>query len=173
MTPGEPPPGLVDRAYSVGGHATDPVAPSGGELPDRTGLIRGLGIVQIVIGGICALMTLGLMLTLKTPGAILYGIAAVNLLATGIGSVRIAPSARRATIISSAIWMAIVGIGLVSFVYMLLAGRGLGVSGRPLAFGLVASAVMALFFLGLPITLVSAFTRPSVRATFERRRQSP
>jgi len=32
---------------------------------------------------------------------------------------------------------------------------------------------MVLFMLGLPITLLVAYTRASVRATFEQRRQAP
>ena len=170
MTPSDPPTGMVDRAYSVGGHATDPTAPSG-ELPDRTALIRALGIVQIVLGGICVLPTLGMAATMKAqPGVLIYGIAAANLLTTGIGSVRIRPWARRATLISSAIWLGIVGVGLVVLIGKLVTHRGLDLGRQPII--AVTAVVMAIFFLGLPITLISAFTRPSVRATFGRRRHS-
>jgi len=172
MTSGDPPTGLVDRAYSVGGHATDPVAPSGGELPDRSGLIRAMGIVQIVLGGICALVTAASLVVAKAqPGGITYGIAAVNLLTTGVGSVRIRPWARRATVISAAIWLVFAGIAAVAFAYMMVAKRGFGASGPPLVMALVVVAVFALLFLGLPIMLIAVFTRPAVRATFERRRR--
>ena len=169
MAPEDRPSGLVDRAYSVGGHATDAGAPSPA-LPDRTGLIRAMGIVQIVFGGICVLMTAGMLVTAKAQaGAVTYGIAAINLLTTGIGSARIARSARRATIISAAIWLVFVGIGLVAFIYMAVTRRGFGASGRPLMFGLVAVGVLMVFLIGLPIMLLAVYTRPSVRATFERR----
>ena len=46
----DPPDSLVDRAYVVGGHATDAAAVSG-VLPNRRGVIVALGIIQIVIGG--------------------------------------------------------------------------------------------------------------------------
>jgi hypothetical protein len=169
MTPDDPPPpGLVDRAYSVGGHATD-AAPPTAALPDRRGLIRALGIVQIVFGGLCVLLTGGIVLALKTPAsAIVYAAAATNLLVTGIGSVRLLRAARRATIISAAIWLAFVGIGLVATAYVLVAQRGFGATGRPLAMGLLFASVAALFVLALPVVLIVAYTRPSVRATFER-----
>jgi hypothetical protein len=169
---GAPPDSFVDRAYVVGGHATDAAAVSGA-LPNRRGVIVALGIIQIVIGGICALMTAGMLVTAKAkPGAILYGAAALNLLATGIGSVRLARSARQATIISATIWLVFAGLGLVSFIYMVVVGRGVGLSGRPLMMSLVAAAVMSLFLVGLPVVLIAVYTRPSVRATFERRQVS-
>ena len=169
MAPEDPPPGLVDRAYSVGGHATDG-APVPAPLPDRTGLIRGLGIVQIVVGGLCVLLTAAIVLALKTPAsAIVYAAAASNLLWTGIGSVRLRRSARRATIISASIWLAFVGLGVLGSVYVLASQRGFGAKGMPLAVALVFAAVMAAFVLALPIVLIVAYTRPSVRATFERR----
>ena len=58
--PGDPPPGeLVDRAYDVGAFATAGVeaAAPDAPLPERRGLIRALGIILIVFGAICALMT--------------------------------------------------------------------------------------------------------------------
>jgi hypothetical protein len=169
---GVPPTGLVDRAYSVGGHATDTAAVSG-DLPDRRGLIRALGIIQIVVGGICALMTAGMVFALNVhAGSIAYGVATVNLMATGIGSVRLIRSARRATIISAAIWLVLVGISLVAFFYMVVVQRGFGFDGRPLAMGLVFAGLMALFLVGLPVVLIAVYTRPSVRATFERNQAS-
>lgn len=168
MAAGEPPTELVDRAYSVGGHATDPAA-SMAALPDRRGLILALGIVQIVCGGLCLLATVGMVLALKAqPAAIFYAVATANLLATGIGSIRRARWARRATIISSAIWLVFVGIGVVASTYILVSQGGSGFGAGPLVLGLVTATVVAVFLLGLPITLLIVFTRPSVRATFER-----
>jgi len=54
---------------------------------------------------------------------------------------------------------------------MMVAKRGFGASGPPLVMALVVVAVFALLFLGLPIMLIAVFTRPAVRATFERRRR--
>jgi len=169
---GDPPTGLVDRAYSVGGHATD-AAPPQAALPDRRGLILALGIMQVVCGGICALATVGMLIAKQAlPTTIFYGVATANLLTTGIGAVGRARWARQATIISAEIWLAFLGLGAVAFAYILVAQRGLGFSGLPVAMGIAVAAVVALLLLGLPIVLLVAYTRPSVRATFERR-QAP
>ena len=169
---GVPPTELVDRAYSVGGHATDAAAVSG-DVRDRRGVIVALGIIQIVFGAICTLMTGGMLVGAGAmPASILYGVAALNLLATGIGSVRLVPAARRATLISATIWLVFAGIGLVAFIYIAVVGRGFGVSGRPLMMGLAAVAVMSVFLVGLPVVLIAVYTRPSVRATFERNQAS-
>lgn len=166
----DPPDSLVDRAYVVGGHATDAAAVSG-VLPNRRGVIVALGIIQIVIGGFCALMTAGMLVAPSANlGTILCGVAGLNLLATGIGSVRLAPSARRATIISAAIWFVLVGIGLAAFIYMTVMGRG-SFSERSLA-GALGFVTGILLLVALPVVLLVVYTRPSVRATFERNQAS-
>ena len=90
----------------------------------------------------------------------------VNLLVTGIGSVRIARWARRATLISAGIWLTL----------MLFAAAFLLGSGDPGLLGRGETAMVAvivvpvlLVALALPIVLLVVYTRPSVRATFERR----
>jgi len=49
---------------------------------------------------------------------------------------------------------------------------GFGFGGRSPAIGLALVAVMALFLVGLPVVLIAVYTRPSVRATFERNQAS-
>lgn len=180
--PSDPPPGeLVDRAYDVGAFATAGVeaAAPDAPLPERRGLIRALGIILIVFGAICALMTVVMVFVMarmlsKQPAMMLaglvYAIPAANLLVMGIGSVRIARWARRGTLISAGIWLPFM---LLAVAGMLIApGRTFPTArGEALILGIVMVPT-ALFVLGLPITLLVAFTRPSVRATFERR-QAP
>jgi hypothetical protein len=171
----ERPAGLVDRAYDVGAFATGALATSGAALPDRRGLIRALGIVQIVLGGLCALVAAFGMVTMALSAAIrgqptsmlaafVYAVPAINLLVTGIGSVRLTPSARRATLISAILWLPLILLGVVGF---------LVVQGGPFARGgervmlTVILVPMLLILVGLPITLIAVYTRPSVRQTFE------
>jgi hypothetical protein len=175
--PGNPPPALVDRAYDVGAHATAaPAAPA--TFADRRGLIRAFGIIQIVFGGICALMTVVMIAVVRMmkveAGAMIaglvYAIPATNLLVTGIGSVKIARWARLATIISACLWLPLM---LLAAVGVAIAPRNnLGPNGSGLAIFGIVMVLMLLLILALPVTLIVVYTRPSVRATFEGRQAS-
>ena len=180
--PGDPPPGeLIDRAYDVGAFATAGVqaAAPDAPLPERRGLIRALGIILIVFGAICALMTVVMVFVMarmlsKQPAMMLaglvYAIPAANLLVMGIGSVRIARWARRGTLISAGIWLPLMLLPIAGLV--MNQGRAFPKGGEAVMLGIVM-VPMVLFMLGLPITLLVAYTRASVRATFEQRRQAP
>lgn len=152
---------IVDRAYQVGDSATAATVP----LADRRGLIRGLGIVQIVLGILCCagfMMMFGLAAQdAATPLSVLliYGIPAANLLLTGIGSVKLARWSRRATLISAALWL-----GLI----VLVEGRSLSLGFRGMTYEMWLTSGILLAGLALAIVLIVAYTRPSVRATFER-----
>jgi len=90
---------------------------------------------------------------------IIYGIPAANLLLTGIGAVKVARWARRATLISASIW-----VGLI----VALAAWPVWHSFRGMPYE--AWLALGVLFAGLAfaIGLIVAYTRASVRATFER-----
>ena len=160
---------LLDRAYGVGDHAlASPPATA-----NRRGAILAMGIILIVIGAIFAVVTLGTVIMaastsrpLMAFAGLIYGIPTANLLLCGIGSVRIASWARRATIVSAAVWL-----GLVVIILVILAitagvgGFGMG-SGEAAMVGVIMVPAF-LLWLALPIVLIVVYTRPSVRATFE------
>jgi hypothetical protein len=172
---GDGPRDLVDRAYQVGDAATAapaPIAPH----PDRRGAIRALGIIQIVLGGICGLLTLiifanGALRTNHREMMVLsvaYAVPAANLLFTGIGSVRIAPWARLATLVSAGIWLVFILLVSASFVIMSRT-RALGMGGGEATLMSVILAPLGAIALALPIVHLVVYTRASVRATFARR----
>jgi len=97
------------------------------EPRDRSGMLLALGIIQIVLGGLAALLSLlGLAMGLMAPmrahpigslvPMLIYSVPAANLLATGIGTVAFRAWARPATLISSGIWLAIAAVGLGAMV---------------------------------------------------------
>jgi hypothetical protein len=163
---GDRPSDLVDRAYRVGdAAAATPAAPP---IGDGRGLIRALGIVQIVLGGLCCL---GLLIVVAVAlyagtvrllaGALIYGVPAANLLATGIGSVRIAPWARLATLISAFLWLGLVGLAGAALVLRPSGGNG---------YERFMQGAFLVVALALAVLLIAVYTRPSVRAAFERGR---
>ena len=164
---------LIDRAYGVGEHAVT-AAPAAPAIVNRRGAILALGVTLIVIGGFFGLMTVGAIVMgmgaspTKGPVALvglIYAIPTANLLLCGIGSVRIAPWARRATIISAGLWL---GLGLIVLLGMAFA-IGIKGLGNETAIVGVVMVPMFLIWLGMPVTLIVVYTRPSVRATFEGR----
>jgi hypothetical protein len=171
--PGGDPNGLLEKAYDAG----DVGAEDRSGPPARLGTIRALGIIQIVMGALCVLVVLasvGLAAKTHTPpiAALFYGLAAANLLVTGIGTVRIAPWARRATVISAWIWLSIMVLGIGAMVFGFAANRMGGLGRGELTMVAVIVVPLAMIMLGLPILLIAVLTRPAVRATFERGRQA-
>jgi hypothetical protein len=172
---GDRPNELVDRAYQVGAFA-DPAAAAPGAAVDRRGTIRALGIIQIVVGGISALFASFVLVTVivshqnpaSLAASVFYGLPAVNLFVTGIGSVKIAPWARRVTIVSAGVWLGIVLLAVGGLVVAAVV-TGFGVGRRELTLASAVAAPVVLVSLALPIVLIVVYTRPSVRATFERR----
>jgi|KBSMisStandDraft_5_1062788.scaffolds.fasta_scaffold196740_3 FtsH-binding integral membrane protein len=166
---------LVDRAYQAGAHSGDALAPAA--WPDRRGVIRALGIVQIVFGGLSGLVFLfaiGTIVLARQPSLIapgtVYILPAVNLLVTGIGSVRIARWAHLATLISSAVWLGLMLLGVLGIAFLIRKGAFAMGGGEAVMLGFIVVPI-ALVVLGLPIVLLIVYTRPSVRATFERYRR--
>jgi len=138
----------------------DLVAPA-----DRRRLIRALGIVQIVLGCLCGIGALADLAVVLTSGggpilvSAIYAIPAANLLTTGIGSYTIAQWARRATLISAFVWLGLIGVAAT-----LMRGELAGMTYERWLAG--AFVIVAL---ALAILSIVGYTRPSVRATFERR----
>jgi hypothetical protein len=154
---GESPRELVDRAYAVGAFAT--ASPS--VLPDRRGVIRRFGIVQITLGIMSGLVAVLILLAVDADRKVLlftlmYAAAAANLLWTGLGSTSLASWAPRATVISASIWL---GFVLLAVAVQLIRGPlRVNMIKVPLYVGAVAFAIV----------LIIVYTRSSVRATFER-----
>jgi hypothetical protein len=170
--PGDQPRELVNRAYEVGASAIAAAAPPA--TVSRRGTILALGIIQIVLGSLCGIGALFGAFAARTTGggvilmAAIYSLPAANLLITGIGSVKVARWARRATVISAGIWLGLGAVVTTGMLIMIFTGR-FGVSrgeGRMLG---VAATPLLLIWLALPIVLIVLYTRPAVRATFERR----
>ncbi|HXU05740.1 MAG TPA: hypothetical protein VN903_32515 [Polyangia bacterium] len=171
---------LVDRAYQVGAAATAvaAAAPAVADAAppwfvDRRGLIRALGIVQIVLGAICGVLTLaalGLSGGKPVLGLGVYAVATANFLTTGIGSVRLARWARRATVISAGVWLPVMVVAIVAFWRALQIT--LGAADGDYSPDLTIFYLAALIAVGAPFGLLMAYTRPSVRETFERRQAS-
>ena len=172
---GDRPNDLVDRAYQVGASAVadpaaaDPVAP-----PDRRGAIRALGIIQIVLGGLTGLLAAGVFVLaavgpnhMAALAGVAYAVPAVNLLVTGIGSVKLARWARRATLISAGVWLGLMLLAIAAQLIVRKGGFGMGRGETALV--TVIMLPVLLVVLALPIVLIVVYTRPSVRATFERR----
>ncbi len=145
-------------------------------------MLLSLGIVQIVLGGLAAFFAIagaasmwfmashgtareGLPGWLVLLPMLTYAVPAANLLATGIGTVRFRRWARLATIVSAGVWLSVGGLIVVSFLLALaFAPRG-SVGGAEVG---LWTAIAAVPMIGLPITLLVLYTRPGVRATFER-----
>jgi hypothetical protein len=164
--PGDSPSDLVDRADRVGDAAVP--APTAPPVGDGRGLIRAFGIVQIVFGGLCCL---GLLVVAAVAlyagtvrllaGSLIYGIPAANLLSTGIGSIRLAPWARLATLISAFLWLGLIGLAGAVLLFSRSGGNGYE------RFMLGAFLFVAL---ALALVLIAVYTRPSLCAAFERGR---
>jgi hypothetical protein len=169
---GDRPNDLVERAYDVGAFAV--ANPAAAATVDRRGVILALGVIQIVLGGLAGIVAAGALVGMMSVSqgrvrilpALGYVAPVVNLLVTGIGSVSNARWARRATLISAGIWLT-----LMLFAATFLLGSGdSGLLGREEAAPFAAMVVPVLLVaLALPIVLLVVYTRPSVRATFERR----
>lgn len=155
---------------------------AGPVTPDRSTAIMVLGIIQIVLGGLTALIAiLGVawmaMMASRMEGEyrppmammvlpiLFYLIPAANLATTGIGSVRFRPWARLTTIISSAIWLGLGVLMVIGVVLSMFVTR----SSIGSAEIIVMLVVMAPLMCGFPTILIVLYTRPGVRETFARR----
>lgn len=157
-----------------------PVVADMTEFRDRRGGLVAFGILQIVIGVICALFVLVLAAALEltsrrgiappaniTPAFVIYGAAAFYFLTVGVGSVRTRRWARAMSVAFSAAWLAVgIAIVLSSFIFL----KRTLVFVRPSETMLVVSltaAILVVAFIVLPLALFLFYRRDDVRQTCE------
>jgi len=157
-----------------------PVVADMTEFRDRRGGLVGFGILQIVIGLICALFVLVLAAALEltsrrgiappaniAPAFVIYGAAAFYFITVGTGSIRTRRWARAMSVAFSASWLAVgIAIVLSSFIFL----KRTLVFVRPSETMLVVSltaAILIIAFIVLPLALFLFYRREDVRQTCE------
>jgi hypothetical protein len=171
-----------------------PPTTSGSTLPfkDRsTGLIL-FGIGEILLGclagGMIMLMIFGQVMTahmtqqgvqfrLIVPGALVYGVAGVSLIALGIGSIRARRWARALSLIVAWAWLmsglcAIIGVSVVlpkALQATMQGGPGMpaGAAAAVAIAKIAALATIGLFFILVPGVLIAFYQGKNVKATCE------
>lgn len=150
------------------------------EFRDRRGGLVAFGILQILIGLVCALFVLVLAAALEltsrrgmappaniAPAFVIYGAAAFYFITVGTGSIRTRRWARAMSVAFSAAWLA---VGLAAVLSALLFLQRTLVFIRPsettLVVGLTAS-ILVVAFIVLPLVLFLFYRRDDVRATCE------
>jgi len=150
------------------------------EFRDRRGSLVAFGILQIVIGLICALFVLVLAAALEltsrrgiappaniAPAFVLYGAAAFYFVTVGAGSIRVRRWARAMSVAFSAAWLA---VGAAVVLSSLLFVRRTLVFIRPsestMVVGITAAILIVAFIL-LPLALFLFYRRDDVRLTCE------
>lgn len=168
----------------------EPPAPlAAAEFKDRSTLLLVAGIVEILVGGVCALMVPLMLWSLAmsaqmgggqlsyrmmVPGVVMYGLLAVTLVSLGIGSIMGRRWARALSLILSWSWLLMGGASLISMVFVLpkvLRGAGGGVPVLPVM--LIAAGFLGVIFILLPGGLVLCYRSPQVKATCEVRDPTP
>jgi hypothetical protein len=160
----------------------------------RTGLII-FGILEILLGGLAALMILLMIfaqvmaakatqeptpLRQMIPGLVFYAIVAVVLIALGIGSCQTRRWARALSLLVAWSWLAMGVISMVAMAFFLPSilnapqaqGQKLPESAR-LVVMLVSMIFMGILFLAVPGVLVLFYQSRHVKATCETRDPSP
>lgn len=179
---------LMEPGNDVGAHLAPP-------FKDRRAGLIVFGIIQILIGGLCALfiplMLLGQAMAAKQTGAesqlqfiiptlAMYGGMAAVLIILGIGSIRTRRWARALSLIVAWSWL-VIGAFAVIFMAIMFprilgqnspASRDVPASARMIGmiFGLL---VVAFFFVVVPAILVIFYQSNNVKATCEARDPIP
>lgn len=149
----------------------------------RTGLLV-LGILEILLGGLCALlvplMVLGQVMAanmtggsanyrMAVPGVLMYGLLAVAFIWLGIGSIRCRRWARALLLILSWSWL-VTGVIAIGFLLFLLPRMMMGWPPGAKALALIVAAVIwTMIFLVIPGVLVLFYQSRHVKATCEAR----
>jgi len=150
------------------------------EFRDRRGGLVAFGVLQILIGLVCALFVLVLAAALEltsrrgmappaniAPAFVIYGAAAFYFITVGTGSIRTRRWARAMSVAFSAAWLA-VGVAVVLSALLFL--RRTLVFVRPsettLVVGLTAT-ILIIAFIVLPLALFLFYRRDDVRETCE------
>lgn len=150
------------------------------EFRDRRGGLLAFGILQIVIGLICALFVLVLAAALEltsrrgiapptniAPAFVIYGAAAFYFITVGSGSIRARRWARAMSVAFSAAWLA---VGIAVVLSSLLFIRRTLVFVRPSETALVigsTAAILIVAFIVLPLALFLFYRRDDVQLTCE------
>jgi len=150
------------------------------EFRDRRGGLVAFGILQIVIGLICALFVLVLAAAIEltsrrgiappsniTPALVLYGAAAFYFITVGTGSIRARRWARAMSVAFSGAWLAVgVAVVLSSFIFLERTLVFVRPSEATLVVALTA-AILIIAFVVLPLVLFLFYRRDDVRVTCE------
>jgi len=150
------------------------------EFRDRRGGLVAFGILQIVVGLICALFVLVLAAALEltsrrgmaapaniAPAFVIYGAAAFYFITVGMGSVRLRRWARAMSVAFSAAWLAIgVAIVLSSILFVQRTLVFVRPSETARVVGITA-AILIVAFIVLPLALFLFYRRDDVRLTCE------
>ncbi len=159
------------------------------EFRDRSTLLLAAGIVEILLGGVCALMV-PLMLwgwamsaqmgggqlnyQMMAPGVVMYGLLAVTLVWLGIGSIMGRRWARALSLILSWSWLLVGVASLISMFFVLPKVLGNAAGGVPvMAVMLIVAVFMGVIFILIPGALVLCYRSPHVKATCEVRDPTP
>jgi hypothetical protein len=174
--------------------AIDPPAPVPGNHPDRRGWIIFFGVVQILLGALCALLTLLFLLStvlthratrgpmhIRQQGMLLvYGLFAAAFIALGIGSLHLRRWARALTLVAS--WYGLLTGILVTVLFTAIlpvasrmamraqSSQGPGADSMALGFLAVLITllivVFAFFLIVVPLAFVIFYSRNDVLLTF-------
>jgi len=150
------------------------------EFRDRRGGLVAYGILQIVVGLICALFVLVLAAALEltsrrgmaaptniAPAFVIYGAAAFYFVTVGMGSIRLRRWARAMSVAFSAAWLAIgVAIVLSSILFVQRTLVFVRPSETARVVGITA-AILIVAFIVLPLVLFLFYRRDDVRLTCE------
>jgi len=156
----------------------------------KTGLVV-FGILQIILGGLCALlvpfMIIGMIasavlkdssappINIRTmiPGVLFYALAAVWFIWIGIGSIKARRWARALVLVTSWLWLICGTVGLI-FVLLLMPDiyDKMGESGQmppgaAILMKYVMTGFMAVFYVIIPAVLVLFYGSKNVKATCE------
>jgi len=150
------------------------------EFRDRRSGLQAFGILQIIIGLICALFVLVLAAALEltsrrgiapptniAPAFVIYGAAAFYFITVGSGSIRARRWARAMSVAFSAAWLA---VGIAVVLSSLLFIRRTLVFVRPSETALVigsTAAILIVAFIILPLALFLFYRREDVLLTCE------
>jgi len=141
---------------------------------DRNGGLIAFGIVQILIGIVCAMFVLGVVASSElaarsgvlrgSVGTLIfaYGLVAVHFITCGIGSIRARRWARAMSAAVAALWLAggiVATISTATIVPKLIPHSPL----------ITLTVVVFFLFIALPLAIFAFYARADVRATCERR----
>jgi len=142
-------------------------------LKDRSGALVFFGIIHLIGGAICLLIILSTVAVSKVPqtsiaqNLLVYAVFAAYLFAVGIGSIRKRRWARALALVVSWIWLI---TGVISGAMLILVMPHIMVLVPPSAARMVTvfvTALVAFFYIILPLVFILFYGRQDVQATVE------